>query len=172
MISARQRRSCGKVMLSQVFVILLRGLSGYPRGEGYVQRQCGYVQRQGGYVGGGYHRGGGYSPPLIMTPSGSHQKHIVGKQAVRILLECFLVFFKNTLLMIIFTTKKSAYYLTLKSPTTLENYSTIEIVWTIRRANYCAALSEYIHTCHESNYCDYNARNGSTIVLLIATVSA
>ena len=31
----------------------------------------------------------GYSPPLVMNPSGGHQN--VGKRAVGILLECFLV---------------------------------------------------------------------------------
>ena len=53
-------------------------------------RMGGYVVGLGGYVGGGYVQGGGYLPlPLDMGPGIAQDT--VGKRAVRILLECFLV---------------------------------------------------------------------------------
>ena len=40
-------------------------------------------------------------------------------------------------------------------------YSTNGIVWAIRWVMGCTVPSGHLHTCNWTNYCDYNARNGS-----------
>ena len=67
-----------------------------PEGGGYVQGVCPegmgisqvYVQSR---VGMGIPWDLGFPPP-VLTPGGGHQSHMVGKRAVHIPLECFLVY--------------------------------------------------------------------------------
>ena len=59
-----------------------RGMS---RGDGYIPGVC----PEGGW-GWVYH--GTWDSPPVLTPGGGHQSHMVGKRAVHIPLECFLVY--------------------------------------------------------------------------------
>ena len=118
-INGRQR-SCGKVMFSQVCVILFGGgvmpgprslLGGIGMFGPRLPGPGGGVYPRGRYaIVGGYARGvgrykrgwvyvypptpadmGPVLPPLVLTPRVATTTRKVGKRAVRILLECFLV---------------------------------------------------------------------------------